>query len=441
MFWMMEVVLYQIYAWGGAALVVFVQSMVILGAYGLVLVTCLRASRSWRMAAFCTLFAAALGLNDWNVRPQSITFLLGAIFLWTIQSERRKPDWRLVFIFPLGMMIWVNSHGTFPLGLALIGLWGLDATWFILARRIESGEPLLDLKPLFIPGIALLLSLLACMANPKGVEMINYVKDLTGNPVVQSLVTEWAPPTFATLGGSLFLAGLLISAMVLSISPDRPQFFELMLFIVFAVLGLRTQRGSVWYGICMAPVLANHLPPIANQILQFLRRIWKSSPVSVEKGSYVVNIVFMVILLGMAVISLPWFKHLLPLPPAKAGLISAETPVSGTEYLIEQKFPPPLFHAMSFGSYLIWAAQPEYPVFVDPRIELYSAQTWREYIFVSNALADNSTGGWQAILDHYGVQTLLLSPQEQPALIQAVQKSPGWQEQYRDQAAVIFTRR
>ena len=79
--------------------------------------------------------------------------------------------------------------------------------------------------------------------------------------------------------------------------------------------------------------------------------------------------------------SLPWFKHLLPLPLKKAGLISYETPVAATQVLLREHPPGPIFNEQGFGSYLIWAAQPDYPVFVDTRLELYplgsGAITWK----------------------------------------------------------------
>jgi hypothetical protein len=89
---------------------------------------------------------------------------------------------------------------------------------------------------------------------------------------------------------------------------------------------------------------------------------------------------------------------------------------------------------MGFGSYLIWAAQPDYRVFVDPRIELYPRQIWEDYIIITNALP-----GWEEYLERYGVRTLMLSPVDQVKLIEAVEASGAWRQVYRDQAAVIYT--
>lgn len=422
MFWLMEVGLYGVYRLGGPALVVFAHSLVITACYGLVIGLARRASGSWRLAAFGGLFAAALGMFDWNVRPQAITFLLGALFLWAIEKARGRPrlggGW--LAAFPLGMLVWVNSHGSFLLGLVLIGLWLGEAAWEgVRLRRWEGVRG---------PLAALGLALLACLVNPRGLGVLVYVRTLTGNPAVQKLVTEWAPPSFDSLGGALFLGGLLFSAALLALSPRRPSWRELGTFLAFGALGLKTSRGVTWYGLTMGPVLAGHLGALAGQ--------WGWRPGRGGGGSPGLNRLFAGLLLLMALGSLPWFKQALPLPAQKAGLISGETPVQATAFLLAERLPPPVFHAISFGSYLIWAAQPEYRVFVDGRIELYPLELWADYLAISAAQAD-----WEERLASYGVQTLMLSPELQPRLIAAAQASPNWVQVYQDQAAVIFVRR
>jgi hypothetical protein len=135
-------------------------------------------------------------------------------------------------------------------------------------------------------------------------------------------------------------------------------------------------------------------------------------------------------------ISLPWFKHLFPFVPAKQGLISVETPVQATEFMIENKLPPRVFHDMAFGSYLIWAAQPDYKVFVDSRIELFPENIWDDYWTITTAGRN-----WQTLLDTYQVNTLMLEPLKQFDLIEAADASSEWKRVYEDKAAVIFIRK
>lgn len=429
MFWLMEIILYGIYRIGGPALVVFFQSILVTSAYLVLFRICKRVSNSWRIAAIGVLFAAALGLNDWNVRPQGITFLLASLILLSIYEYRRSLNWRWLIIIPISILLWVNSHGTFVIGLALIAIWWGQEIWTAIRLRIRN--EIINTKRMFIvPGIVFGISILACFINPRGPDIINYLKTLTSNSVVQNLVTEWARPSFSSLMGSLFLIGLIISGILLLVSPKRPNFFQISTYLIFGILGLRTLRGSVWFGLVMAPIVAEHLYEISN-------RYWKVKDNQVnQEGSRVVNILLALLVIMMAILSLPWFKSYLPLPSAKAGLISSETPIQATKALLAQAPPGELFNSMSFGSYLIWAAYPQYRVFADSRIELFPTNIWLDYLKISNAERD-----WEGLLSDYGVNTLMLSWQDQPALIDAASHSVGWELVYEDQIASIFTRK
>jgi hypothetical protein len=87
----------------------------------------------------------------------------------------------------------------------------------------------------------------------------------------------------------------------------------------------------------------------------------------------------------------------------------------------------------------IWASwfeleAPDYPVFIDPRIELFPAEVWHEYDIVSRAGA-----GWEAILDRWNVDVLVLSREQQDALISSIADDASWTPIYRnaDGAALV----
>ena len=425
-FWLMELVLYLVYRAGGAALIVFFQSLVITAAYSIILITCLHQSHHWRAAAFGTAFAVLLGLNSWNVRPQMITYLLGAIFLYLISLLLRGGKRRWAFLLPAMMVLWVNSHGTFPLGIFFTGLWLGQEGWDYFRGKRDRLDNSKASGVLFA-GMIFILTLLACLINPRGWGVIEYLQSLLGNSVVQNLVAEWAPPTLETLEGRLFAGALLLTAVMLAISPRRASFYQIFSFLGVASLALFTSRGIVWFGIVMAALITEHSLAFINELSKN-RKSNDNNP-----GNPVINLMFLVVILMVAILTLPWFKDRLPMPEAKAGLISAETPIQATEYILTNRLQGNIFHAMSFGSYLIWAAQPEYPVFVDGRIELFPRGVWEDYLTISNA-----TGDWEGELERYSVRTLLLSRSEQPALVYAVENDSHWQLVYEDQAALVY---
>ena len=429
MFWFFDLGLYAFYLSGGPALVILVTSIIITSAYAIIMLICWQSSRHWGATALALFFAAALGIHNWNVRPQVISYLIGAAFLYAIYAYRRNPGTKWLAVFPIGMLVWVNSHGSFPIGFILLGIWLGDEIWNQIVRK-HDGNYQTSLLTLKGPGLALLLSGLVLFINPRGPGIITYVANLSGNPVIQNLVPEWAPPTFDNQIGIIFYLGLILCSVVLAISPRRPNFFQMAFYICFAILSLMTTRGIVWFGLVMAPVLAVHFAASAEHYFN------KTEKKKTIKYRQLLNTLFVLILGGMAIISLPWFKHRLPFEGSKSGLISKETPEKATDLLLEQGPPGYLFNEMGFGSYLIWAAQPRYQVFVDPRIELFTSEIWNDYIYISNALP-----GWQQKLNEYGINTLMLSPAKQANLIAALGKANNWSSIYQDESAHIYTRK
>jgi hypothetical protein len=433
MFWLADVGIYAVYTLGGAPLSILIQSLIVTLAYAVILLLCFRISGSCRVAAFGAIFAAALGINNWNLRPQIVTYLLGALFLWAIYEYRMRPRKGWLLVFPALMFVWVNCHGSFLIGLALLGMWLLEEIVRAFRARLSGVRPAGSVPGrvgahVWPPVIALFVTVLAAMVNPRGIGVFHYLMTLMGDPVVRNMVPEWAPPSFGSPGGIQFYVGLLLTTMILAYSPRRPDFVQAISFLGFAALALKTTRGIVWYGLVLAPVLSDHAFALYSKVRRSKHARGPSG------GVPAINLAILGFLLFIAVISLPWFKHVLRFPAPKAGLISAETPVEATRFLLDEHPPPPAFHALSFGSYLIWAAQPDYRVFVD-WLEAYPPEIWHDYLLISNA-----GRGWNERLQSYGVRTLMLSPEEQPTLLDTIKARSDWQEVYQDPNAVIFVR-
>lgn len=425
MFWLMDIGLYGLFSLGGPELVLFVHSLIITGTYFLVLLLCWQTSRKWGVVTVGLIFAITLGIYTWNVRPQAISFLLGMIFLYAIYAYRMRPNFAWLILFPILMLVWVNSHGTFVIGIVLIGIWLLDEFWKILfAHRTRVFR---YLKPLLAPGTALLLTIGAGLSNQLRLGIFTYLGTMLGNPVNQKYITEWAPASFDSPIGLIFILGFFLTAVVFAISPRRPSFFEMTFFLTFALLGFATTRGIIWYGLFIAPILAAHLSEITSV---YSRNREKAG---IRSESKLFNLCLLGLLVFLSIAMLPWFRSVLPKSIDRGNLFTKDTPIEAVNYLLAEKPAGYLFNDSVFGSYLIWAAYPEYKVFADPRVELYDPEIWMDYLWIINAAP-----GWDEKLDGYKVQTLLLDPRKQGPLIKAVEESDQWRLAFQDKAALIY---
>jgi hypothetical protein len=426
MFWLMDIWLYGWYSLGGAELVLFIQSLIITGTFLIVLLLCWGVSKKWGVTSFCLIFTILLGIYAWNVRPQAISFLIGAIFLYSIYIYRQQPRLRWLLVFPVGMLVWVNSHGSFPVGLLLLGIWVGDELWQVYLSWHK--EKRLLFERLLTPVTVLFVTAGICVLNPRGVGILSYLMTMASNPAVQNTVPEWSPPNFNTPIGPLFFASIFFTVVVLARSPRRPTFFQLACFVAFAALGLWTTRGVVWFGLVTAPILADHIAGFReNESLGLNQR-------QPQKKMQLVNFGILCLLFWLAFISLPWFRSMVPMRPDYRSLITRDTPVGAVEFLIDERPAGKIFNDMAFGSYLIWAAHPEYQVFSDPRIELFSQKIWDDYKTISWA-----GPGWQEKLADYEIRTLIINPDEQGALIEGLGDSDQWKMIYQDDIAVVFS--
>lgn len=421
--WLAQLLMYALYAAGQLPLVLIVQAAVIALAYGLLLrVAVLRTGRLRMSVALLLLTTMPLSFDNWTVRPQTYAFPIFAAYL-LILTEYRLGVARRLWLLPILMVLWANIHGSFVLGLALIGIvcvGAVIAQFRPAAAEAQPGAAPGGPWPLVIWGAA---SALATLINPRGVEVLGYVRNLLGSSQVTTLVTEWAPPTIRDTGGLIFFIFMIGCFLAIAYTRRKPGVTDLLMLLSFLWLALGAVRNIVWFGFVATPILcaafATILPEPRGKVSQ---------------GRGPLNVILVVMLGLMVMIGLPWFKPAL-LPPEVGALLSDRTPVAAVRSMQAQPDRPRrLFHEMGFGSYLIWAA-PEQKVFIDPRIELYPFEQWRDYISLGQG--SNVT----ELLDRYQIDGALLHIEDQAPLVEALTSDPAWQVRYRDEMSIYLTRR
>jgi hypothetical protein len=431
--WLAQLLMYGLYQLGGAATVALTQALVIVSTYGLLLWLCVRRTGRLRLSVGVLLLSLPLVFDNWQARPQSYAFPLFVAFLAVLTGYRLGWNRRLWLLPPL-MILWANIHGSFVLGLALIGITvvGEMARVFHDDRRPTTDDrrvtqvsptPLLPYSPTpLLPLITWgLLTALATLINPRGFALLGYVRDLLGTNAVTALVTEWAPPTIRETSGLIFFLFLFVCGLALTYARRRPDPTDLLLFGAFLWPALGAGRNIVWFGFVAVPLLVTQLATLL--------------PVSSRRspGSSALNRALIGLLALLVVGGLPWIKPAL-FPPSVGAVLAADTPVAAVEALQAQPHRPQrLFHSEGYGSYLIWAA-PEQSVFIDPRIELYPYAQWRDYINLSQGIDVD------ALIARYAFDGLLLDKQIHTPLIERVRSDSAWVVGYEDEVVVYVQR-
>ncbi|HEX6289704.1 MAG TPA: hypothetical protein VFZ66_10965 [Herpetosiphonaceae bacterium] len=416
--WLAQLLMYGGYQIGGAALLLFIQTLLIGGSFLLLYAICRREGAGVRLAVGCALAGALVAMDNWQIRPQTYAVplfigTLGILLAW--RRSGRAPLWLL----PPIMLIWANLHGTFTLLLALCGLVWLGAVGEQLWRRGGQSWRACGMLALW-SGAALLTTLI----NPRGIAIWGYVASLLSNHSVGQLVTEWASP-LRLLDEPMTLIFFGVFACVLAIAlwrRRRMRLSDLLLLAPFALLAFQSVRNILWFGIIAAPICARWLS--AEQP--------RPRPQRVEIA--VLNRLIAGLLALMVLGTLPWWKGSLGLPPTVGNLVSVDSPIAATEHLHTlDRQPQRLFHEMGFGSYLIWDA--EQRVFIDPRIELYPFEQWRDYITLGQGQEVD------VLAQKYGFDGWLIHAERQAGLLAALERHAGWQKVFSAEQAVYFAPR
>jgi hypothetical protein len=286
-----------------------------------------------------------------NARPQVFSFVLFAFFCWVLEGyrfNRRNKLWML----PFAMVLWVNLHGAFALGLGLVAVYLVSGIVFLTADRERPDA----LSPSQIGnlGITFVACAAATLANPQTYRVYDYIHTVLSDQASQRLVMEWQPPRIDTILGIQMFFGLFgLAILGLIYSRKRPDFTDLGLFLFFSIVGLTALRSTIWFAIVIAPILCRYWAEVEiSRSLKSLRhnRLFDALPsVNTETSSkkHHSSISLCVLFAPHRNIA-PWLR-----PRFAAASFGSSNPIAAINYLSLHRLQN-IFHPQIFGDYLIW---------------------------------------------------------------------------------------
>ena len=424
--WLAEWLFWALVQLGGLQAPALARNLLAIGLFGLVALNAHSRSASWRLAALAVVLLLLMSINNLIIRTQNwawIPFAAFCVILAAYAAKRQKPA--MLALLPMLMIIWVNVHGSFVLGLVLIAIYCAGES----LRSILGHADCMSFRQLrWLYAVFVLTGLATCI-NPIGLGMFGYVRMMLSDPSSQNLVNEWQSPTPRNPAGFFFFASVLILMVVLGLGRRRPTITDMLLVGAFVWLAWGGQRYVIWFGIVAMPILVQGLSTA------------QASPQRV--GLVAINAVIAAVLLGLLLVCQPPLRNSLPFPrpyrelfanvPSAPLTYDASTPVEAVEWM-RAHLPADarLFNTMQVGSYLIWAL-PTTPVFIDTRVELFPPKLWERYIEISNGRDSTS------LLREDAVSHVLLQRDVQPELLARLeQEQQHWQLVYEDKKFVIY---
>jgi hypothetical protein len=434
--WLTELIYYETYRLGGFPLIASLNALVALAGFLLIYRLCLRATSSLAVAVGVG-SVGAFGIVG-TIRPQTMSFLLFAAYYYILSSYRSRHVDRL-WLLPVLMVLWVNLHGAFALGLVLMVLF----MWGESLRRlaVPSATGVLTGREFRKVVVVFILSALATLLNPEGLGIYDYVRSVMADTASQRLVAEWQPPRINELSGILlFYVPFFAAILAFAYSRRRPDWTEMTLFLAFAAFGLTALRNGAWFAMITYPLLARYLSFVDFSALRAIRRFRVMDRLASfmksdddEELSYSPMNLFVATVAGLVLIlQSPWVQA----GVFHNSLIQRGTPVAAVEFISEHHLTGNIFHPQIFGDYLIWRLWPAQRSFFDGRVHIFGEEFVREY---QRAFRDSH---WEELLARWNIRYLLLSKsageRDSREMIQSARASGHWKVLYEDEDAVLF---
>ncbi len=387
------------------AMLIVLSSIILLALY---YYAALRAKNS-KAGFVSALLLSSLAFASFTLRPQMFGYLFLILTLVVLEWFRRGVNWAIWFL-PAMMLMWVNTHGSFIIGIGVIGVYVLAG---LKQFKLGNIEAIAWSQP---QRTKLLAALLLCLAvlplTPYGTQVAMYPFDMAFHqPLNVENVNEWQPMPFNLTGGKMFLGLVALLFVLQMLFRFDWRLEELVLVVGGTTMACLHVRFVLLFVPFFAPVFAAML---ARWVPVYKR----------AKDKYLLNAAIM----GAVIFAM---IHYAPSRDFLRAKLSVDFPISAVEYLDQHPAPTPMWNSYWFGGYLIGHDR---KVFIDGRADIYErGGAFSDYMHLFQIRP-----GSLSILDRYGIQSCLLSPRE--SLTTVLLMSPGWKRVYSDSTAVLFVR-
>ncbi len=274
--WLAQVTFAFLYNWLGLDGIVLLTATISVLTWGIVYRQAMRKSKSFFSAVIFIVLGIAASQIHVLPRPHIFTYLMTAVWITLLESldEQNTRAW---WLLPAVMVLWVNLHGMFVLGMIILEIYLVgdfmdnpSLSWF----RTRKARALL-----FAGGLALF----ATFLSPSGPRIWAAIASLGSNAYITSKIPEYQSPNFHQPETWPFIILLLLTILGLARRTRKISWIQSLLMISFTGIALYTSR--------MIPICAIVVAPIAAQVVaDWLQNDYPRSRLFViEENIYKIN--------------------------------------------------------------------------------------------------------------------------------------------------------
>ena len=421
--WLSEVIMAAVFSQLGLTGVVLFFAFVLALTHWLLYRWLRSKSKDILLCVSITMLATASSSSHWLARPHVFSLLFTVVWCQLLDRFQSRDNYSLRYL-PLMMLLWVNLHGGFIIGLIFLTIYWTGNVFYAVTSRHEHSE--LHERKAKKCFVALAACIGVCLINPYGSEILWFPMQLASDRFVMDRVTEFLSPNFHDFLPFKYM--LLATLGALALSRRTLSFIDVALLLLLSYMALYSVRHVSLFALVIAPVLLSSsesiIDRLPDRILQaYKTRIRNLAAVDAQLKGYLWPISMALLIIGLAAGGALQYRF-----------SDKAFPVTAVEFLKKEPITGNMFNNDEFGDYLIFAAWPAYRVFMDGRSDMYGEKFVSAYFRVAQAQR-----GWKEVLEKHDI-TWVLFDTESP-LSAALQEQRDWQPIYSDRVATIFVKK
>jgi hypothetical protein len=441
--WLYDLVFAAIHHAMGLNGVVFYSAAIIAVTFVLTLHLALRRGGNLPITLLLVVLALAASAVHFLARPHVLSWLLTVVWfelLDSAASATASEQMKRLLRLPVVMLLWVNVHGGFVLGLVLLGVYlagGAVEYWGNLGRRDEIAGWLKRL------GGASLLVAAASFVNPYGYQLHLHVYRYLTDRFLMNSISEFLSPDFHGAAQQCFAVLVLITIVAVASAGTKLGATRLLVLLVAVYSGFYATRSlptsSLLMVLIIAPVISQSVAGLSEnrEAAGWLRGLaaWTHA-FGGRMGKLERDLqghLWLVVVFALGLWACAHQGRIGSTQFINTYFDDKRFPVEATEAIAKRGIRGPIFGLDYWGGYLIYRLYPETKVVLDDRHDLYGDDFFKEYLKVVLVQP-----GWDEALDKLQVNWVLM-PAESP-LGNMLRFKSGWESVYEDKTAVLLRR-
>ncbi|MGD0213718.1 MAG: hypothetical protein ABSB87_10830 [Terriglobales bacterium] len=478
--WLCDIVLGILHRACGLNGVVWLCALLFAAVFAMLLSQLLRRGTGILLAVVLMLMAETAAMIHLYARPHIVSWLFSLLWFvvlehWESRGRDSLPRW-IPWFFPASMLLWVNLHGGWLFGLALLGIYTFAA--FVESVRAQKKDAFAAIRSAHrarVMAWAFVGSAVATLANPYGWRLHEHIYRYLGDRFLMNNIQEFRSPDFHDWSPRAFAAILLLTLIALAnnrssdhrVSDDRDsndqrklRLSQLLVVLLATYAGFYSARNlpvsSMLLVLISGPMLWEDFASLANKpsAWQWVRnRVAGISNFSDRMGAQEMELrghLWPVVSVALAFAICLQGGYLGRRQLIHAQFDPKKVPAAAVTFLQqevkdsrnsknqnkdEHPVAAPVFSTDFWSGYLIYRMYPERKVVVDDRHDLYGAERIRQYLILTQVQP-----GWQDVLENEEIRTALLPTDSTLAnMLRALPRD--WRVAYEDKVAVVLEKR